>query len=105
MDETTIRGDLVKLRNAVTEVWSMMQYDLRRRQTITDIREQAERLERVPGLQQIAELAWSCADYNLSWTEDDYTDLLRRIARRILTADEEMEISQQEDDEKEDEAE
>lgn len=105
MDEITIRGNLVLLRNAVTEVRSMMQYDLRRKQAIADIRDQAERLERVPGLQQVAELAWSCADYNLSWTEDDYTDLLRRIARRIMTADEEIEAQQQEDDEKEDEAE
>lgn len=104
MDEATIRGNLVMLRNAVTEARSMLQYDQRRKQALADIREQAERLERVPGLGQVAELAWSCADYNLSWTEEDYTDLLRRIARRIVTADEEIE-AQQEGDEKEDEAE
>lgn len=105
MDESSIRGNLVMLRNAVTEARSMLQYDLRRKQALADIREQAERLERVPGLGQVAELAWSCADYNLSWTEDDYTDLLRRIARRIVTADEEIELQQLEDDEKEDDAE
>ena len=92
MDETTIRHELVLLRDAVSEARSMMQYCIRRKQALADIREQADRLGRAADVERIVDLARSCADYNLSWDDEDYTDLLRRIARRIAEAEDKVAI-------------